>query len=82
MSTTLARNNVTRAGGGERAMVFAQGFGCDQHMWRRVAPAFEGDFQTIVLDHVGAGSSDLWSVGRLNRPRATPAARSTCEVRP
>lgn len=40
-------------------MVFAHGFGCDQNMWRFVAPAFEGDFQTVLFDHVGAGGSDL-----------------------
>lgn len=40
-------------------MMFAHGFGCDQNMWRFVAPAFEADFQTILFDHVGAGRSDL-----------------------
>jgi sigma-B regulation protein RsbQ len=40
-------------------MIFAHGFGCDQNMWRFVAPAFEGSFQTILFDHVGAGGSDL-----------------------
>ena len=40
-------------------MVFAHGFGCDQNMWRYVAPAFEAQFQTILFDHIGAGGSDL-----------------------
>jgi sigma-B regulation protein RsbQ len=40
-------------------MVFAHGFGCDQNMWRLVAPAFETDFRTILFDQVGAGGSDL-----------------------
>ena len=40
-------------------MVFAHGFGCDQNMWRLVAPAFEGDFRVVLFDHVGAGGSDL-----------------------
>jgi sigma-B regulation protein RsbQ len=40
-------------------MVFAHGFGCDQNMWRYVAPAFEGDFRTVLFDHIGAGGSDL-----------------------
>lgn len=40
-------------------MVFAHGFGCDQNMWRFVAPAFEKDFQVILFDHIGAGKSDL-----------------------
>lgn len=53
------RFNVKRAGAGRRAMMFAHGFGCDQNMWRYVAPSFERDFGTILFDHVGAGSSDL-----------------------
>jgi sigma-B regulation protein RsbQ len=40
-------------------MIFAHGYGCDQHMWRYVAPAFEADFHTILFDHVGSGGSDL-----------------------
>jgi sigma-B regulation protein RsbQ len=40
-------------------MVFAHGFGCDQNMWRLVAPAFEEKFRVILFDHVGAGGSDL-----------------------
>jgi sigma-B regulation protein RsbQ len=40
-------------------MVFAHGFGCDQNMWRFVAPAFENRFRVVLLDHVGSGQSDL-----------------------
>jgi len=57
--TALERNNVRVRGAGERTMVFAHGFGCDQNMWRHVAPAFEGDFRTVLFDTVGAGHSDL-----------------------
>jgi sigma-B regulation protein RsbQ len=57
--TALIRNNVQVRGDGPRAMVFAHGFGCDQNMWRFVAPAFEGEFKTVLFDHVGAGGSDL-----------------------
>jgi len=39
-------------------MVFAHGFGCDQNMWRFVAPRFEDDFRVILFDHIGAGGSD------------------------
>ena len=45
-------------------MVFAHGFGCDQNMWRFVAPAFEGDFKVVLFDHVGAGGSDLSAYDR------------------
>lgn len=40
-------------------MMFAHGFGCDQNMWRFVAPAFEDRYATVLFDHVGAGRSDL-----------------------
>ena len=41
-------------------MVFAHGFGCDQTMWRMVAPAFEADSRVVLFDYVGCGKSD-WS---------------------
>jgi sigma-B regulation protein RsbQ len=56
----LSRNNVRVSGRPDgRPMLFAHGFGCDQHMWRFVAPAFAEDFRVILFDHVGAGASDL-----------------------
>jgi len=55
----IERNNVHIRGSGERMMVFAHGFGCDQNMWRFVEPAFAGEFTTVLFDHVGAGGSDL-----------------------
>jgi sigma-B regulation protein RsbQ len=57
--SVIRRNNVNVRGAGERTIVFAHGFGCDQNMWRHVAPAFEGDFRTVLFDTVGAGGSDL-----------------------
>ena len=35
-------------------MVFAHGFGCDQTMWRLVAPAFEDRFRVVLFDHAGS----------------------------
>ncbi|MFK5595657.1 alpha/beta fold hydrolase [Methylobacterium sp. HMF5984] len=59
--SVLRRNNVQAngLGPGERAMVFAHGYGCDQNMWRFVEPAFRDRFRTVLFDHVGAGGSDL-----------------------
>jgi sigma-B regulation protein RsbQ len=57
--TVTEKNNVQVRGNGKKAMVFSHGFGCDQNMWRFVAPAFEADFRTVLFDHVGAGASDL-----------------------
>src|SRR3712207_1556449 len=56
----LERNNVSVTGIADgQPMLFAHGFGCDQHMWRHVAPAFEDRYRVVLFDHVGAGGSDL-----------------------
>ncbi len=53
------RNNIRISGSGKRTMVLAHGFGCDQSMWRYLAPSFHGEYRTVLFDHVGSGSSDL-----------------------
>jgi sigma-B regulation protein RsbQ len=63
----VARNNVTVSGPeGARPMLFAHGFGCDQEMWRHVAPAFADDHRVVLFDHVGAGAADpaAWDPAR------------------
>ncbi len=56
----MARNRVRVTGvPSGRPLVFLHGFGCDQAMWRFVAPDFEVDHRVVLLDQVGAGDSDL-----------------------
>jgi sigma-B regulation protein RsbQ len=56
----VARNNVSVTGRPDGPpMLFAHGFGCDQNMWRHVAPAFADEYKIVLFDHVGAGGSDL-----------------------
>lgn len=57
--TVLRRNNVRVFGRGTQPMLFAHGFGCDQNMWRFIAPAFEDDYRIVLFDYVGSGKSDL-----------------------
>ncbi|MFI0592410.1 alpha/beta fold hydrolase [Streptomyces griseus] len=61
------RVRVTGQEGGPVVML-AHGFGCDQNLWRLVAPALEKRFQVVVFDHVGAGRSDAsaWSPERYS----------------
>ncbi|WP_324749141.1 alpha/beta hydrolase [Sphingomonas sp. LY54] len=54
----LSRHNVHVSGRGKQFMMFAHGFGCDQNMWRFVAPAFEDSHRVVLFDHVGCGQSD------------------------
>ncbi|MEO8430835.1 MAG: alpha/beta hydrolase [Acidobacteriota bacterium] len=58
MHPILARNNVRVSGRGSRTLLFAHGFGCDQNMWRFVAPAFEDEYRVVLFDYVGSGRSD------------------------
>jgi sigma-B regulation protein RsbQ len=53
------RNNVKIIGQGQRTIVFAHGFGCDQNMWRFIVPAFADDYRIVLFDYVGCGKSDL-----------------------
>jgi sigma-B regulation protein RsbQ len=65
-----ARNHVTVTGRADGpVLVLAHGFGCDQNMWRLVAPVLERDFRVVLFDHVGAGRSDVsaWSEARYAR---------------
>ncbi len=55
----VERHNVVVSGPADgQPMVFAHGFGCDQNMWRYVAPRFEPRFKVVLFDHVGAGRAD------------------------
>jgi hypothetical protein len=54
-ATALSRNNVKVRGIGARAMLFAHGFGCDQTMWRLVAPHFESNAR---LSSIMSGRAD------------------------
>ena len=64
-----SRNKVSLSGrAGAPVVMLAHGFGCDQNMWRLVAPTLERDFAVVLFDHVGAGRSDLsaWSEERYS----------------
>jgi sigma-B regulation protein RsbQ len=58
-ASVMRRNHVNISGSGERTMMFAHGFGCDQTMWEPVARTFEHDFRVVLFDYVGHGRSDL-----------------------
>lgn len=58
------RNNVHITGNGPATMVFAHGFGCDQSMWRLLAPVFAQRFRVVTFDLVGSGGSDVRAYDR------------------
>ena len=74
------RNNVKVSGRDTKPMLFAHGFGCDQNMWRLVAPAFEDDHKVVLFDHVGAGRSDLAAYSRARYGTLDGYAEDVLEI--
>lgn len=58
-SSVQDRHHVTVLGDGPRVIVLAHGFGCDQRVWRSVAPDLAKDHRVVLFDHAGCGQSDL-----------------------
>lgn len=56
----LAHRHNLHAVGAERGrtLVLAHGYGCDQAMWRFVAPHFAPDHRIVLFDLAGCGRSD------------------------
>ena len=76
----IKRNNVRISGKGSQPMLFAHGFGCDQNMWRFVAPAFEEDYRIVLFDYVGAGRSDVTAYDEERYSTLEGYARDLIEV--
>ena len=80
MPDILHRNNVHVSGRGTQPMLFAHGFGCDQNMWRFVAPAFAEDYRIVLFDYVGAGHSDLAAYERARYSSLDGYATDVIEI--
>lgn len=78
--SVLKRNNVTIMGNGETPMIFAHGYGCDQHMWRLITPAFVDSNRLILFDHVGAGKSDISAYDRAKYSSLDGYAEDLLEI--
>lgn len=62
--TVQRRHKVHVMGDGPRTMMLAHGFGCDQNMWRLLAPSFQDRYRLVLFDLVGSGGSDLSAYSR------------------
>jgi len=77
--SVLQRNNVHVRGEGP-PIVFVHGFGCDQAMWRLLAPHFAESHTCILLDLVGSGQSDLSAYDQQKYSSLHGYASDLCEV--
>jgi sigma-B regulation protein RsbQ len=64
-AAVLRRNNVVVHGHGQGrpALVFVNGFGCDQSAWRSVAPNFAASHRVVLFDHAVTGGRDPSAAG-------------------
>jgi sigma-B regulation protein RsbQ len=74
------RNNVHVSGTGSATMFFAHGFGCDQNMWRLLAPAYEQRYRVVLFDLVGSGQSDLDAYDSTKYASLQGYADDVCEL--
>lgn len=77
--SVLHRNNVKLVGSGP-PMLFLHGFGCDQNMWRLLAPHFSESYTCILVDLVGSGGSDLSAYSPDKYAKLEGYAADVCEV--
>lgn len=80
MDYVLSRNHVQVTGNGSQSMVFAPGFGCDQHVWELVAEAFKEDYRIITFDYVGSGHSDIEAYDSLQYSTLEGYAQDVLDV--
>ncbi len=58
-TNVFARYNVRSQGAGPVTLLFVHGFGCDQAMWRFVAPEFAAQQRVVTFDLVGHGGTGI-----------------------
>ncbi|WP_179586681.1 alpha/beta fold hydrolase [Tunturiibacter gelidoferens] len=78
--TASHRNNVKILGSGDRTLMFAHGYGCDQNMWRHVVPSFTDDFKVVLFDYVGSGLSDAAAFDRTRYSTLRGYAQDVIEI--
>lgn len=78
--TLARRNNVRVSGDGAATLFFAHGFGCDQNMWRFLAPSYARRYRVVLFDLVGSGNSDLSAYDPKKYASLQGYADDVCEL--
>lgn len=78
--TVLLRHHVQLIGRGERPLILAHGFGCDQTIWRRVIPLLSDDFRIVLFDHVGHGRCDPRAYDPVRHATLDGYADDVCRI--
>lgn len=76
----VRRNNVSLQGQGKQPILFSHGYGCDQHMWRLLTPAFEENYKIVLYDLMGFGQSDLRAYSTVEYANLEKYAEDVIEI--
>lgn len=76
----LKRNNVKVLGQGDKTIVFAHGYGCDQNVWSDMINDFSAAYRVVSFDYVGAGASDLSAYSKERYCRLEGYAQDILEI--
>lgn len=55
----VRRHNVRIIGEGPQTLLFCNGFGCSQQIWRHLATPLANRYRVVLFDYVGTGETDL-----------------------
>lgn len=58
MGIVAQAHNVKVLGSGNQRIVLAHGFGTDQSVWKHLIPHLVDDFQVVLYDNMGAGTTN------------------------
>ncbi|SFR80605.1 sigma-B regulation protein RsbQ [Marinobacter daqiaonensis] len=75
-----ARNNVRIIGSGQKTLMLAHGFGCDQNMWHYLTPELSAHYTLVLFDHVGSGKSQLSAFSPSRYASLEGYARDVVEI--
>lgn len=76
----IARNAVGIVGSGDKTLMLAHGFGCDQHMWQYLIPGLKDHYRLVLFDYVGSGRSQLSEFSESRYGTLDGYARDVTEI--
>ncbi|WP_066340396.1 alpha/beta fold hydrolase [Azohydromonas lata] len=76
----FSQHNVKVIGNQAASIVFMHGYGCDQQVWRHVAPAFAQDHRIVLFDLLGSAASNSGTFDRHKYANLEGYARDLIEV--
>ena len=73
----IRRHSVRIIGDGPQTLLFCNGFGCSQQIWRYLATPLANRYRVVLFDYVGTGESDL---GAYNQQEYNSLGRHAQDV--